>query len=173
MVVKAHCRRLKGRARLITIDLDPTGAPTHGQQEFTFFNGHYDSWCYLPVVATLTFNEEPEQHLVTAVLRPGNSPAKLGAIGLLRRLVARVRAAFPGAPIRVRLDGGFAGPEMLECLEAEQVEYVVGLASNVRLEKRARRLLGRRGCAPGPVGKQSGCTERPGMPPGRGRTSGA
>jgi DDE family transposase len=38
-------RRLKGRATRITIDLDPTDDPTHGQQEFTFFNGHYDTWC--------------------------------------------------------------------------------------------------------------------------------
>ncbi len=28
---------------------------------FTFFNGHYDSWCYLPLVATLAFNTEPTQ----------------------------------------------------------------------------------------------------------------
>ncbi|MDF0677237.1 MAG: transposase [Nitrospira sp.] len=49
--------RLKGRAQRITIDLDPTDDSTHGQQEFTFFNGHYDTWCYLPLVATLTFND--------------------------------------------------------------------------------------------------------------------
>ena len=54
-VIEHHRRRLKGRATRITIDLDPTDDPTHGQQEFTFFNGHYDTWCYLPVVATVTF----------------------------------------------------------------------------------------------------------------------
>jgi hypothetical protein len=143
VVIEHHRRRLKGRATCITIELDPTEDPTHGQQEFTFFNGHYDGWCYLPVVAMLTFNEEPEQHLVTAVLRPGNSPAHRGARGVLRRLLRRIRTAFPGTPIRVRLDGGFAGPELLDFLEAEQVDYVVGLANNPRLEKRARRLLGR------------------------------
>jgi hypothetical protein len=40
------------------------------QQAFTFFNGHYDTWCYLPLVATLTFNDEAEQYLVAIVLRP-------------------------------------------------------------------------------------------------------
>ncbi|MGH7255029.1 MAG: transposase, partial [Nitrospirales bacterium] len=39
-----HRRRLKGRARRITIDLDPTDDPPHGQQARTFFNGHADSW---------------------------------------------------------------------------------------------------------------------------------
>src|SRR3989441_2219111 len=142
-VIEHHRRRLKGRATRITIDLDPTDDPTHGQQEFTFFNGHYDMWCYLPVVATVTFNAEAEQYAVAAVLRPGNAPASLGACGLLRRLIRRLRAAFHSPTIRVRLDGGFATPKVFTFLEAEQVEHVVGMSSNTRLEKRARRLMGK------------------------------
>jgi hypothetical protein len=142
-VIETHRRRLKGRATRITIDLDPTDDPTHGQQEFSFFNGHYDTWCYLPVVATVTFNEEPEQFAVAAVLRPGNAPASRGARGLLRRLLGKVRTAFPQATVRVRLDGGFAHPKLFTFLEQQQVEYVVAMASNGRLEKRARRLLGK------------------------------
>src|SRR5207253_7079407 len=37
-VIERHRKRLHGRARRITIDLDPTDDPTHGQQQFTFFN---------------------------------------------------------------------------------------------------------------------------------------
>ena len=37
---------------------------------------------------------------------------------------------------------GFATPTVFAFLEAEQVEYVVGMPSNTRLEKRARRLMG-------------------------------
>lgn len=143
LVIESHRARLKGRAHRITIDLDPTDDPTHGQQELSFFNGHYDTWCYLPLVATLTFNAEPTPYLVAAVLRPGTSPAKRGALGLLARLLRRLRAAFPGAILRVRLDGGFASPEVLDYLEGEAVEYVVAMASNARLVKRVRRLMGR------------------------------
>ncbi len=142
-VIEHHRRRLRGRATRITIDLDPTDDPTHGQQEFTFFNGHYDTWCYLPVVATVTFNEEAAQYAVAAVLRPGNAPASLGACGLLRRVIRQLRAAFHSPTIRVRLDGGFATPTVFAFLEAQQVEYVVAMASNARLEKRARRLMGK------------------------------
>ena len=141
-VIDHHRRRLKGRATRITIDLDPTDDPTHGQQEFTFFNGHYDTWCYLPIVATVTFNDEPAQFAVAAILRPGNAHATAGARGVLRRLLAKLRAAFPAAIMRVRLDGGFAAPKMFTFLDRQQVEYVVGMASNTRLEKRARRLMG-------------------------------
>ena len=142
-VIETHRRRLKGRATRITIDLDPTDDPTHGQQEFTFFNGHYDTACYLPLVATVTFNDEPAQYAVAAVLRPGNAPATRGARGLLRRLLAKLRAAFRGATYRVRLDGGFAHPKLFQFLEQQQVEYVVAMASNARVEKRAQRLMGK------------------------------
>ena len=142
-VIETHRRRLKGRATRITIDLDPTDDPTHGQQELTFFNGHYDTACYLPIVATVTFNDEPAQYAVAGVLRPGNAPATRGARGLLRRLLRKLRAAFRGATYRVRLDGGFAHPKLFQFLEQQQVEYVVAMASNRRLEKRARRLMGK------------------------------
>jgi len=143
LVIEHHRRRLHGRAPRITLDLDPTDDPTHGQQEFTFFNGHYDTWCYLPLVATVTFNDEPEQFAAAAVLRPGNAPASRGARGVLRRLLGKLHAAFPTAVLRVRLDGGFATPKLFTFLEAQQVEYVVAMASNARLEKRARRLMGK------------------------------
>jgi Transposase DDE domain group 1 len=142
-VIETHRRRLKRHATRITIDLDPTDDPTHGQQEFTFFNGHYDTWCYLPIVATVTFNDEAEQFAVAAVLRPGNAPATRGARGILRRLLGKLRAAFPEAVYRVRLDGGFAHPKLFTFLEQQQVEYVVAMANNARLDKRARRLMGK------------------------------
>ncbi len=142
-VIEHHRRRLKGRATRITIDLDPADDPTHGQQEFTFFNGHYDTWCYLPLVATVTFNAEAMQYAVAAVLRPGNVPATRGARGILRRLLGKLRNAFPTATVRVRLDGGFAHPKLFAFLERQHVEYVVAMASNPRLEKRARRLMGK------------------------------
>lgn len=143
LVIAQHRARRQGRARRITIDVDPTDDPTHGQQEFSFFNGHYDTSCYLPLLGFVSFDDEAEQYLVLALLRPGNSAAKLGAIGRLRTLFRKLRAAFPGARLRVRLDGGFAGNDLLAFLEAEGVEYVVALGSNRRLEKRAQRLMGK------------------------------
>lgn len=142
VVIERHRKRLHGRARRITIDLDPTDDPTHGQQQLSFFNGHYDTWCYLPVVAFATFNDEPEQYLLAAVLRPGNAPAKLGAIGILARLLKRLRDAFPKARFRVRLDGGFACPEILDFLDEQaDVQYAVAMAKNLTLEWKADRFM--------------------------------
>jgi hypothetical protein len=141
-VIARHRRRLGRHCRHITIDLDPTDDPTHGAQQLTFFNGHYDSWCYLPVAGFVTFNHEPEQYLFTYVLRPGNAPAKLGAVGILRRLLERLRDAFPRARVLVRLDGGFACGELFDFLERQECDYVVAMAKNQRLARRAARLMG-------------------------------
>jgi len=136
-VIERHRRRLQGRAQLITIDLDATDDPTHGAQQLTFFNSHYDTWCYWPLLAFVSFNDETEQYLCTAVLRPGNAPASRGAIGILWRILQRIWNAFPKARVRVRLDGGFADPLLLTFLDAMGVEYVVAMASNAVLNRLA------------------------------------
>jgi hypothetical protein len=141
-VIERHQRRLHGRARRITIDLDPTDDPTHGAQQLTFFNGHYDCWCYLPLLAFLTFDDESEQYLCAAMLRPGNAPATAGAVGLLRRLIDLLRVAFPKARFLVRLDGGYATPEVLDVLDAEpRLDYVVAMAENAVLTRHAESVM--------------------------------
>lgn len=138
-VIERHAERLSGRIRQVTLDLDPTADPTHGAQQLSFFNGHYDTWCYLPVLGFLSFNDEPEQYLCTAVLRPGNVTAAFGAVGILRRLLLMLRYFLPKVRIRVRLDGGFAHPDVLALLAAEpNLEYVVAMAKNAVLKRKAK-----------------------------------
>ena len=52
---------------------------------------------------------------------------------ILRRVLRRLRAAFPTARLRVRLDGGFAAPDVFDFLEREGVEYLVAMGSNAVL----------------------------------------
>ena len=137
-VIERHRRRLDGRARCITIDLDPTDDPTHGAQQYTLFNGYYDNWCYLPLLGFLTFDRESEQYLCAALLRHGKAVASEGTVGLLSRLLPRLRRAFPRARILVRLDGGFASPAVFDFLEAQpRLDYVIAMAKNAVLERYA------------------------------------
>ena len=140
-VIERHRRRLRGRARRITIDLDPTDDLTHGGQQLALFNGFYGGHCYLPLLGFLTFNDEPEQHLFTALLRPGNAEPKRGAFGILCRLLERLIDAFPKAKLLLRLDGGFAGPDLFEFLEAAGVDYVIGFGENSVLRRQAEPAL--------------------------------
>jgi hypothetical protein len=85
-VIRRHAKRLRHRTYRVTIDLDPTDDPTHGAQQLSFFNGHYDTWCYLPVMGFVSFNDEAEQYPcagVTARERDssGGSSCHLAAFG--------------------------------------------------------------------------------------------
>ncbi|MGH7126760.1 MAG: IS1380 family transposase, partial [Stellaceae bacterium] len=75
------------------------------------------------------------QYLCAAVLRPGNAPTQQGTLPLLRRIVGRLQERFPNARILVRLDGGFAAPELFEWLDEVGVDYVVAMAKNAVLER--------------------------------------
>ena len=47
--------------------------------------------------------------------------------------------SFPSARIRVRLDGGFAHPNLLDFLDSESnLEYVVAMAKNAVLKRKAK-----------------------------------
>ena len=86
----------------------------------------------------LSFDREAEQYLCAAVLRPGNAVAADGTLGLLCRLLPLLRAAFPRARFLVRLDGGFATPEIFDFLDAEpRLDYVVAMAKNAVLQRHA------------------------------------
>jgi hypothetical protein len=133
-------------AKLITIDLDPTDDPAYGQQHFSFYHGYYGGHGFLPQLAFVTMHgrrrrELQESYLVAALLRHGRASATEGALGLLRRLVKKIRRRFVHADIRVRLDGGFATPQMLAGLEALNVEYLVNIAKNSALEAEAAKFM--------------------------------
>ena len=135
-VITRH-RRRRRKVRRITVDLDVTDDPTHGAQQLSFFNGFYHTWCYLPLLAFLTFDRESEQYLCAAALRPGNASTQRGALPMLKRILQSLQERFPEARILVRLDGGFAEPELFTFLDEVGADYVVGLAKNDVLERRA------------------------------------
>ena len=142
-VITRQRNRRSGQVRRITIDLDPTDDPTHGAQQLSSFNAYYDTWCYLPVAGFATFDGDPEPHLVAWILRPGTARAGDGAQPILARLFRRLRQAFPEATLRVRLDGGFAGAELLNFLDAERVEYVLAVPGNAVLANEAAEAMER------------------------------
>jgi len=126
-----YVQRRKGRPapRRIVLDLDSTDDPTHGQQELTFFHGFYDTWMYHPL---LCFDGDTGE-LVAVLLRPGNAHAADEAVGTLRRLARRFRAAWRHVRIVVRGDSAFGNPAMYDFCEREGLDYVLGLQINSRL----------------------------------------
>jgi hypothetical protein len=118
----------------IVLDLDHTEDPPHGQQEFTFYNHHYQSHCYLP----LCICEGTSHALVAACLRPGKRPPGAENAMILVRLLAALRRQWPSTHILVRGDSHFATPEVMEVIaHRRHMDFVFGLAGNPVLLRQA------------------------------------
>ena len=126
-----------GRPRRVLLDLDGTDDPTHGDQQGSAYHGYYGQHMYFPL---LVFDGDTNQ-LVTAVLRPGNAHGSHGVVAVLKRLVPRLRARWPGVAIELRADSGFAIPAFYDYCDAERIAYTIGLIPNPRLESIAAPLL--------------------------------
>ena len=113
----------------IILDLDATDDPIHGGQEGRFFHGYYGGYCYLPLYIFCG------EFLLAAKLRPSNIDSSFGALDEVVRIVEQIRAAWPKVRIILRGDSGFCREPIMAWCEAHGVDYLFGLARNVRLEK--------------------------------------
>lgn len=111
----------------IVLDVDATDDPIHGHQLGRFFHGYYQNYCYLPLYIFCG------DHLLCARLRPSDIDASAGALKQLQRIVAQVRAAWPGVAIVIRADSGFCREPIMAWCERNGVDYLLGLAQNKRL----------------------------------------
>jgi hypothetical protein len=124
------------RPEEIILDVDSTEDPTHGQQALSFYNGHYDSYMYHPL---LVF-EGNTGVLLASCLRPGNVGGISHLLPLLRPLIARLRAGFSNSTIAIRADGDFAKPKLLDFAEYAGCLYAIGMPRNCVLEARVESL---------------------------------
>lgn len=118
--------------RQIILDADATDDPLHGKQEGCFFHGYYDHYCYLPLYIFC------DGELLCARLRPANIDGSAGVIDELKRIIARIHAAWPDVRIIIRGDSGFCREEIMawcENYDAGRVDFLFGLAKNPRLRK--------------------------------------
>jgi hypothetical protein len=126
--------------RGIVLDMDSSVSPTHGEQEMSVWNGHYQCTCYHPLFVFNQFGD-----LERCILRPGNVHSADGWESVLKPVIVR----YQGKVLRIyfRADAAFAMPGVYECLEAERVKYAIRLPANQVLQNRIAYLLKR------PVGR--------------------
>jgi len=141
-VIVEQARRRKGKKlRRIIIDIDPTCDPTYGAQQLTFFNGFYKTYCYLPLVVTISFGWERRKYPVVALLRDGTAGPMDGTIAVVRRLVRMLRDQFGSVRLYLRADSSFAVPEFFDFLETENMRYAIAMGSNSVLEGLSQELM--------------------------------
>ena len=111
----------------IVLDLDATDDPIHGGQEGRFFHGYYGNYCYLPLYVFCG------KHLLASKLRRSNIDGAAGSVEEVVRIVEQVRTRWPRVRILLRADSGFAREALMAWCEGNAVDYLFGLAQNVRL----------------------------------------
>ncbi len=121
----------------ITLDLDTTDDPTHGDQQLTFFHGYYDQYQYLPLI----ISEPTTKHVFLSWLRPGTLHPTRGADDDLLRVVGKLRVSRPDVKIHVRGDADFGSPVLIDCCEKQEFSYTFGLRSNAVLKRLAQPLV--------------------------------
>jgi hypothetical protein len=112
---------------VIVVELDHSEDAAHGQQELIFYNHHYGSHCYLP----LFIFEGLSGKFISAALRPGKRPTGAENAAIVKRVLKRLRVAWPETHIILRGDSHFANPELMQlALETPHTEFIFGLAGN-------------------------------------------
>jgi len=111
----------------IILDLDATDDPIHGHQLGRFFHGYYDGYCFMPLYIFCG------EHLLCAKLRPSDIDGAAGSTKQVSQIVAQIRQRWPEVRIIVRGDSGFCRENLMQWCEANNVDYVFGLAKNARL----------------------------------------
>lgn len=107
----------------IILDLDDTDDETHGHQQLSLFNAFHDMYCYMPI----HIYEGRSGKLITAILRPGKRPSGKEIVAILKRIVGKIRSAWPEVGIIIRGDSHYACPEVYDFCEKEELKYVFGL----------------------------------------------
>jgi len=121
----------------IILDIDDTDDPTHGAQQLSLFNAYYDEYCFQP----LFIFEGRSGELVTSILRPGKRPNGKQTRAIIKRVVHRIRAAWPKVGILIRGDSHFATPELYAWCDSHAVLYVLGLTCTSILKMLAQPAL--------------------------------
>jgi len=127
----------KTAPQAIILDFDETADPTHGHQQLALFNAFHDNYCYLP----LHVYEGKSGKLITTILRPGKRPSGKETVAILKRLVKRLRAAWPTVGILLRGDAHYSAPEVFDFCYANNLQYVLGLTSKEPMLKQASALV--------------------------------
>jgi Transposase DDE domain group 1 len=112
----------------IVLDIDTTDLALHGNQEGKFYHGYYKHYCYLPLYIFCG------AHVLCARLRPSSVGPAVGSRKEVERIVKQIRQRWPEVEIILRGDSGFCSDELLTWCEENNVNYVVGVARNQRLE---------------------------------------
>lgn len=132
--IDKYVSTLKNRKQ-VTIDIDSTDDATHGHQQLSMYNGYYGHFIY----NELFFHDGDTGQIIVPVLRPGNSHSNKWYVGILKRILLKIKFLYPDIKITIRADSGFSCPAFYELADIFELKYAIGQASNEVLKNRTKR----------------------------------
>lgn len=132
--VDRYVDSLKGRNEVV-IDIDATDDPTYGNQQLSMFNGYYSCFMY----NELFFHDGDTGQIIAPILRPGNSHSNKWYVAILKRILKKIRAAYPDIKIVVRADSGFSCPAFYQLADGFNLRFAIGQATNETLKRKTAR----------------------------------
>jgi Transposase DDE domain group 1 len=122
---------------VIVLDVDDTEDRVHGQQEYARYDGYYGGYCFLP----LHLYEGLSGRLLTTIFKATRFSGSQ-MLSVLKRVVKRLRRAWPNTLVIFRGDSHFAYPEVMQWIDEQpELSYVTGLTSNAVLNTLAREVV--------------------------------
>lgn len=134
-LVDVFIESFKKPPKELILDFDATDDPVHGNQLGRFYHGYYKGYCFLPLYVFCG------KHLLAGYLRPSNIDAAYGAWSILKLLSDRFHEVWPDVKIIFRADSGFCRHLMMDWCDKNNIEYIIGIARNSRLESMSSHLM--------------------------------
>jgi hypothetical protein len=127
-----QCQRR--RPKHLILDFDGSAIETYGVQLNAFYRGGpYRKCMYFPL-----FVFDQNGWLLVAALRPGDEGEVRLSLPVLKKLIGRLRTAWPGLRITVRADGAFTHKDLYRWMDDNNVQYVMGIKHNNSLLSKSR-----------------------------------
>ena len=109
--------------------------PTHGNQQMSMFNGYYGQF----MLNELFFHDGQTGQIILLVLRSGNSHSNKWYVSILKRIIIKIKSAYPKMEIVIRTDSSFSCVPFYELVGTYNLLFVTGQVSNAILKKKVSR----------------------------------
>ena len=112
------------------LDIDDTFCAAHGGQQLAFWNAHHDERGFASMHIYHVASGTP----VVTILRPARTPKGTEVRTVVKHVTKRLKRHWPKTRIVWRGDSHYGRVEAMDWAEANDTDYIFGLAGNAVLD---------------------------------------
>lgn len=131
-LIDQFCASFPAPPAEITLDIDDTLDIVHGGQQLSFWNGHHEERCFMPIHVYHVESGKP----VVVILRTGKTPAGREVRCVIKHITRRIRRHWPATRVIWRGDSHYGRVEAMAWCEDNGCDYIFGFQGNSGLDAR-------------------------------------